>query len=108
MGILKNTFAFIIGTVMIFLFYYLVSVPVIPCISIYAIALLFANNSKKSRIMFVIIGAIIGTYFYGMNAILSIKYYPNYLNILGIVLEFITALAFIVAAKICISSLKKN
>lgn len=107
MGILKNTFAFIMGTAMIFLFYYLVSIPVIPCVSVYAIATLFANDSTKSRIMFIIVGTIIGVYFFGMNAILSIKYYPEYLNILGIVLEFITAISFIGAAMACISSLKR-
>lgn len=108
MGIIKNFFAFIIGTAMIFLFYYLVNIPVIPCVSIYAIALLFANNSIKSRIMFIILGTIIGVYFYGMNVILSIKYYPEYLNILGIVLEIITTISFIGAATIFVSSIKKE
>lgn len=108
MGLLKNFFAFIIGIVMIFLFYYLISIPVIPCISIYAIALLFSNSNIKSRIIFIIIGTIIGAYCYGMNAFLSIKYYPEYLNILGIIFELITALSFIGAAIIIISAFKNE
>lgn len=98
MGIIKNFFAFVIGICMILVFYYYVSIPIIPCLSIHAIALLFENNSTKSRIAFIVIGTIFGMICYGTNAILSIIYYPKDLTIIGIILEFINVYAFFTAA----------
>lgn len=95
MGFIKNLFAFIIGCVLLLLFYQFVNIPILPYISIYAISILFGNGNIKSRMFFIVIGTIIGTYLYGMDAILSIKYYPKYLNILGIILEFVTAISIL-------------
>lgn len=108
MGIIKNFLAFLIGLVLLLLFYYYVSIPIIPCISVHATSNLFTNNSVKSRIFLIIIISLIGIYFYTANSVLSIIHYPNYLNIFGIILEFITAFSFFTACVTLVRAWKMN
>lgn len=108
MEIIKNFLAFIIGLILLLLFYYYVSIPIIPCISVYATSNLFANNSIKSRVFLIIIISLIGIYFYTANAILSIVHYPKYLNIFGIILEFITVFSFLTACITLVKAWKKS
>ena len=95
MGILKNIFAFLIGIGLLLFFYYHISIPIIPSLSIYPIMLLFENNSLKTRFLFVLLGTIIGVYIYSANAILSIINYPKYLKIIGIILEIVNVFAIL-------------
>ena len=94
----KSLFAFCVGVVLILVFYYYVHIPVIPCISIYLIAVFLADEKcRVFRMFFVIIGALLGIVCYSGNAILSIVHFPDYLNVLGIFFSFITAFAFLSA-----------
>lgn len=95
---IKSFFAFCVGVVLIFLFYYYVSIPIIPCISIHLIALLLTDEKCLFfRRFFVVIGTLLGIACYLGNAILSITHFPAYLNILGIAFSFVTAFAFLTA-----------
>ena len=97
MSFFKSLIAFILGIIMLFAFYYLISIPILPCIYIYVIALFLGDNKLVFRRFFIIIGIILGIYFYGANAILSIINYPEYLNIIGIIFELITCFAILSA-----------
>lgn len=93
---IKSFFAFCVGIVLIFVFYYYVSIPLVPCISIYLIASLLADGKcRSSRRFFVVIGTLLGIVCYLGNAILSIIHFPAYMNILGILFSFITAFVFL-------------
>ena len=49
MNTIKNLTAFILGIIALFLFYYYVSIPIIPCLSVYITALLFIKKKKKGE-----------------------------------------------------------
>ena len=94
----KSFFAFCLGIVLIFIFYYHVSIPVLPCISIHLIASLLVDDKCHTlRRFFVVIGSLLGIACYLGNAILSIIHFPTYMNVLGILLSFVTAFAFLSA-----------
>ncbi len=95
---MKSFFAFCVGVVLVLIFYYYVSIPVIPCISVHLIALLLNDgNCCFFRRLFVVIGSLLGIICYLMNAILSIVHFPAYSNVFGIIFDFITAFAFLSA-----------
>lgn len=105
----KSFFAFFVGIVLIFIFYYYVSIPVISCISIHLIAsLLNDGNCHSLRRFFVIVGALLGITCYLGNAVLSIIHFPAYSNVLGILLDFVTAFAFLSAGFTMFIGLKTN
>ena len=95
---IKSGIAFCAGVILTLLFYYYVHIPVIPCASVYLIAL-FLNDGKCLffRKLFVIIGALLGIACYLGNAILSIIHFPAYSNVFGIIFDFVTAFAFLSA-----------
>lgn len=99
MGILKSFFAFIIGLIALIICYNYIHIPAVVGICIYIPSFLFASNnySPKARIIFVVILSIIGIYLYSFNIYTSIKYYPQYLTILGIIFEFINVFSIISA-----------
>lgn len=106
---IKSIFAFIVGIALILLCYYHVHIPVLPSVSIYPIALFLADEKCRSfRKFFVIIGTLVGIACYLGNAILSIIYFPNYLNVFGIILEFVTTFAFISAGYTLFTALRES
>ena len=95
---IKSIFAFCAGIVLIFIFYYYISIPAIPCVSVHLIALFLNDgNCRFFRKLFVIIGVLLGIACYLGNAILSIVHFPAYSNVLGIIFDFVTAFAFLSA-----------
>lgn len=92
---LKSLSAFIIGVVLLFIFYIFVNIPIIHCIYIYAIAILFLDKKTHFRTFFIIIGSLIGICLYGLNVVVSIINYPDYLTIIGILLEVVDIFAII-------------
>lgn len=95
---IKSFFAFCVGVVLIFLFYYYVNIPVIPCMSIHLIALFLSDEKCRFfRRFFVVIGSLLGIACYLGNAILSIIHFPAYMNVLGIFFSFVTTFAFLSA-----------
>lgn len=107
MNFIKNIFAFIIGMVALVLFVHFIRIPILPCIYVYIITNLFENDNLKSRRFFVLIGSLIGLFIYSYNAIASIIYYPKYLNVIGIIFEFITAFSILTASIFNYSILKQ-
>jgi len=98
MNTIKNLTAFILGIIALFLFYYYVSIPIIPCLSVYITALLFIQSQEKGeklRKITTIVVAVFGGLLYGINAYMMIKTYPQNGNVLGIIFEILTAIAFI-------------
>lgn len=95
-GFLKCVFSFCVGVVLILVFYYYVSIPIIPCISIHLIASLLNDGTFHSlRRFFVIIGTLLGIACYLGNAILSIIHFPAYMNVWGILFSLATSFAFL-------------
>ena len=94
---IKSFFAFCLGVVLIFVFYYHLSIPIVPCVSIHLIASLLADEKCVFRRFFVIIGTLLGIFCYVGNAILSIIDFPAYMGVFGIIFSFITAFAFLSA-----------
>lgn len=108
---MRSFFAFLIGLVLILLFYYFVSIPILPCVSIFAAALLFVANDRHMRLRmgFIIALTIIAIWIYLNNAISMIRFYPQYGNVLAIIFEFITVLSFVGAGiTMSISALKAH
>jgi len=95
MNFFKSIVAFIIGLVLLLLFYYYVSIPLIPAIAIYASATLFLDNRNKNgiRIFFVLILSLIGLAIYGANTYLTIVNYPDFGNIFSIIFGVVNVLA---------------
>jgi hypothetical protein len=91
MGVLKNLFAFFIGMALVLFFYYYLRIPIIPAVSIYAISNLFKNDSKRSRVVFIIIATFLSTTLYTLNAFGLFKER----SLLSAVFEFITACAIL-------------
>ncbi len=98
MNFIKNIFAFIIGLILTYLFYTYISIPIIPVFTLY----IFLSLSEKFKIenlkitsFFTILLLLINLYLYGFAIYTSIKYYPNFQNILGIIFEFINEFTFI-------------
>ncbi len=100
MGVLKSFLAFLLGLFALIVCYNYISAPVVVCACFYIPGRLFLNKhyAPKSRIFFIILLGIIGVYFYSFNVFCSIKYYPDYGNILAIIFDITNVLAIISAA----------
>lgn len=111
MDILKSIFAFFVGLIVLLLFYYLVSIPIIPGISIYVACLLFTNTTnsgRKVRTFLIFLLMVIGIIIYGNNTFMMFKYRPEYGNWLAIILEALTTLSIFSAWVTLNSCLKRN
>ena len=98
MGIVKSVLAFICGVVALFLFYYFVSLPIVPCLTVYITGELFLSEDGKglrSRMVFVLLLTLLGISFYALNTWGMIRTYPNNGNVLAIIFEVVNVFAFI-------------
>ena len=102
LNLLKPIIAFIVALIALLLFYYLVSLPILPCISTYIAALLFSPSperpcyvaSRVLRTVLILIISVLGFLFYASNLVVTIKITQN-LNLFFIITEALTALSFI-------------
>ena len=110
MQFIKTIFAFIIGMVATLFCYFCVSIPILPSISVFPVFMLFASDSYLNlRKIFVIITGLFGIYLFGAGAIESIIYYPDYMNVLGIICSFVTAFSYIGSTIMgCAATSKRN
>ncbi|WP_258107028.1 hypothetical protein [Christensenella minuta] len=108
---MRSLFAFLIGLGLLLLFYYFISIPILPCVSIFAAALLFVANDRHMRLRmgFIVSLTVIAIWIYLNNAISMIRFYPQYGSVLAVILEFITIFAFVgVGVSMTISALKAH
>lgn len=105
MRFFKSILGLIVGVVLLHLFYYLIRIPLIPFLSVYAtmyISMMGESGSKNTfAIVSVIIVGLIGVFFYASSGIASIKYYPQYGNWLAVIFDFLTAIHIAVASYAC-------
>ena len=95
-SILKSLAALAISLVCTYLFARFVSIPIIPCASVYAAALLFLDERGMGfRRVCIIIAAVVGAITFVSMAVYAIKHYPDFVNTLGIISFFITAFAYL-------------
>jgi len=95
-NIIKTITAFILGLVALLLFYYFVSIPILPCITVYITSLAFAENKpSKLRTLSISIFGLLAISLYGINTLGMIKYYPEYGNAFSILFSSLTIFAFI-------------
>ena len=105
MRFLKSFLGLIVGVVLLHLFYYLIRIPLIPFLSVYAtmyVSMIGEYRSKNAfSIVAIILVGLLGVFFYTSSGIASIKYYPQYGNWLAIIFDFLTAIQIAVASYIC-------
>ena len=95
---MKSVLAFICGIVVLFLFYYFVSLPIVPCLAVYITGTLLLSEDGKGlriRLVFVLLLTILGISFYALNTWGMFRTYPNNGNILSIIFEATNVFAFI-------------
>ena len=109
MNFIKTIFAFILSLVATFFCYTSVSIPVLPCATVYLAAFFLLSGSyfKLRRVLSVITG-LFGIYLFAVGAIESIIFYPNYMTILGIIFSFVTAFAYIGSTIFCCAALTSS
>jgi len=95
-SILGGVAALAIGIGAMLFCYYLVSIPILPCLSVYAVGMLF-NDGRTPRIrsLLVILFGLASIALYGTQAVMMIVQYPKYGNWFGVILEWITTFAFL-------------
>lgn len=109
MGILKSFVAFIIGFIILNLFYYLVSIPFLPILSVMIASSIFNDNKGlRLRIFFVILLGLLGVLYYSINAYLGIIDNNSGFTFLGIIFEIITGIMFIFVTKFNVEILNQK
>jgi hypothetical protein len=102
--ILKALAAFILGCIALLLFYYYVSIPIIPCITAYIVSTAFSDNKfSKLRVSLILLFGLLAIFLYGINTLGTIKYYPEYGNIFSIIFDCLTIIAFVGATVVNIT-----
>jgi hypothetical protein len=95
-SILKSIIAFIISIIALLFCYYYISIPVLPCITVYIISMAFLDDKFSNfRLFLLVLFGIIATLLYGSWSLMAIIHYPDYGNILGIIFLIITTWALI-------------
>ncbi|MBQ1343569.1 MAG: dimethyl sulfoxide reductase anchor subunit [Firmicutes bacterium] len=95
-SIFKSMAALAISLICTYLFGRFVSIPIIPCVSVYAAALLFLDERGMGfRRVCIIIAAVVGAITFICMAVYAIKRFPDFVNTLGIISFFITAFAYL-------------
>ncbi len=96
MAYLKAIVTFAISLLAIYLFYDHVSIPIIPCVSLYPLGLLLRTDAARHlRKVFLVISFLLALFLYGLSIYRSIAFYPAHLSVIGIILEGVTIIAFI-------------
>lgn len=96
---MRSIIAMFIGIGSTLLFHYFISVPILPAVSIFLTALLFVAKDRHMimRMVCIIVSTIFALLLYLTNAISMIVFYPQYGNVFGVVMEFLTAFACVVS-----------
>ena len=104
----------IAGIVIINFFYLFLSIPLIPCAAVWAsfyICLHGYADSSGGRIptkIIVSLVSIVGIIYYGWSLYRTIAFFPQYGNVLAIIFDFLTIIAFISAWVMVLSALSKS
>lgn len=111
MNFIKGLFAFFLSLLALYIMYYYIHIPIIPSFIFYIFVALvskFNCTNKYINMLFIILLGIISICTYILSIFLSISEYPNYLNFIGIILEFITLFSIISSFFFNLSGLKKD
>lgn len=111
----KNTLicilGFFIGIIILFIFYSYISIPVIPVFTIYIfVSITLKLNCRNNSILnsFLTLLTIISVLIYSFNIYYKINFYPEYGNIVSIILDIINILSFLSAFFMFFNILKKE
>ncbi len=108
-SIFKSMAALAISLICTYLFARFVSIPIIPCVSVYAAALLFLDDRGLGfRRVCIIIAALAGIIVFVAMAIYAIKHYPDVVNVLGIICFFVNAFAYLTAGVFLVSGNRRR
>ncbi len=90
MGTIKSFFAFVLGLIALLFCYNNVHLPVVVSFCYYIPGMLFINKhyAPRARIFFIALLTLIGFFLYGFNIVWSIKYFPQYRSVFGIIIDF--------------------
>lgn len=109
MGFLKSLVAFGAGVALLLALYTWVSIPVLPCMSAYVVGLwLLEQGQVWVRRFFLVVFGLLAVWFYGLNLWWMILMYPAMGNVLGIVAEGATLLAYVGAVGFLVVSLGRE
>lgn len=95
MSFVKSFVAFVLGISALLFFYYKVSIPIIPSISVYLVGMLFNKeaNSQLRKALVVLFG-FLAIALYGINTFIMIQNYQQHGNVVAIVFGIIDIVAF--------------
>lgn len=96
----RNILFLVIASIVSYLMYLYVSIPFVPCVILCAAAEFLVTENKNGKRLYsapitLALISILNIYLYVFCIIVSIRYYPQYQNIFGIILKTLTALSII-------------
>ena len=99
MGTIKSFFAFVLGLIALLFCYNKVFIPFVVSFCYFIPSFLFINKhyAPRARIFFIALLTLIGLFLYGFNIVMSIKYFPQYRSVLGIIIDFINIICILSA-----------
>lgn len=105
----------IAGVAVILGFYYLLSIPLIPCVAVWIAfylsikGILYGSRGECVAVRVVTsIVTLVGLFFYGTSLWATIRFFPAFGNVLAIIFDALTVLAFIGAWVVTSASLSKK